>query len=248
MSDLWPDPVPGAPCTALSLAQLALGHAAREVSDFARNMVPTGRDRIAYDGAVLDGARRLRDLTDRVLAAAVLVEREDGTGWDEIADTLHTTRTEAHHQWSPVVDQWHDQILRADTPRPTDQHEPDPPPTALLNPPEHLAHQLDDWVLRHREPLDPDHGPHPVTDTLHRMHPALELLHLRDQRNRLHHTQPTDTTALAVIAERAALLHDALATNPHNPAPEHTADAARARTHAAQLRAHAVPDPDEGIP
>jgi hypothetical protein len=60
--------------------------------------------------------------------------------------------------------------------------------------PEQVARELDDWVLRHREPLDPINGSTPVTDSIQRMHPALELMHLHAQR--------------------------ALATGSHNPPPE----------------------------
>jgi hypothetical protein len=87
--------------------------------------------------------------------------------------------------------------------------------------PEQVARELDDWVLRHREPLDPINGSTPVTDSIQRMHPALELMHLHAQRALLNHTGAhPPATILAAIAEREALVHDALATGSHNPPPE----------------------------
>jgi DNA replication protein DnaC len=70
----------------------------------------------------------------------------------------------------------------------------------------------------HREPLDPIHGPTPVTDTLERMHPALELMHLHEQRALLDRTRagaPPDV--LTALTERETRLHDTLTTNTTSP-------------------------------
>ncbi len=239
MSDLWPEPVPGAPYTSRSLAQLALGVAARHISDFARGLVPTGRHRITYDGMLLADALRLHQLAQNVLDAAIVLEREDGTSWDEIADTMHVTPTVAKDRWQPAEQRWHDHVELAATPG--HHHEL---PGTLTDRPEDIARQLDDWVTHHREPRDPIHGDHPVTDTLETMHPMLELLHLRGQQDRLRQTHPEPPPQLlASILEREAIVHAALADHPDTGAPEHTDDTAQARAYAAQLRNQAAAEP-----
>jgi hypothetical protein len=237
MSEMWADPLPGAPCTSRSLAQLALGVAAREVADFARSMVPTGKHRTSCDGAVLADALRLRELVRRVVHAAVVAEREDGTPWEDIADALGTAAGHAQQQWQPTVNHWREHLRR-------------PPGTcggdeaALIASPGQVAEDLDHWVTRHREPQDPDGGPQPVSDALERMHPALELLHRHEQQHVLEQAlqgtpaDPAILAALVELADRAALLHEALATDPNNPAPERRRDAASARSRAADLRRH----------
>jgi hypothetical protein len=237
MSTLWPDPVPGAPYTARSLAQLALGVAAREASDYARSLVPTGARRATYDGTLLAGAVRLQELAQRVLECAIAVEREDGTDWGEIDDQLGG-KVDAR----AVEQRWRDQLARAGAPGDVD----DELPGVLLDDPVAVARRLDDWVLRHRESLDPIDGEHPVTDTLESMHPMLELMHLQEQQRRLAQ-DGCDPSAerLAALLEREALVHDALAASDPAAAAEHRDGAAGARARASELRGQAGPSAEQ---
>lgn len=231
--ELWPDPVPGAPYTARSLALLVLGDAARRTSDFARSMVPTGPSRSSLDGMLLSDALQLRTLVEQLTTAAVVAEREDGTDWAEIADTLGVTQAVAEEMWNPVVESWLDDVEVAAG----HEHHHDLP-DALAQPPDSMAHQLDEWVVRHREPLEPIDGEHPVTDMLQVMHPMLELLHLQGRQRRLRNQYGDDPppALLLPILDRAADVHSALASGSPGADSEHTEEAERARIKAAYLR------------
>jgi hypothetical protein len=242
MSDLWPDPVAGAPYTSLSLAHLALGSVAREASDFARGLVPTGAGRGGYDGALLADALRIAEFAEQVLAAAVVVEREDGTTWEEIGAVLGVTRSSAHKRWQPVAQRWNEQMERAAVRGRVDD---EGLPEVLADPPGLVARRLDEWVVRHREPGDPIAGEHPVSDALERMNPLRELLHLDGVRRQLwaSYEGTPPPALLAPLAEREAELEEALAkAAPSNDAGEHAAAAAKARAYAAQLRGQAAPN------
>lgn len=251
MLDLWPDPVPGAPLTSRSLAQLAMGVSARDVADHARDLVPPGKRSGGYDGALVLDALRLCQLAAQALESAVVLERDDGTPWPVLEHILDAapaaglTRTEDQPTWPDVVDTWHKQVERASSPARTPDMEF---PEALADPPMDVVHRLDEWLVRHREPGDPHSGdPHSgdpicgdlISDVVEQMNPLLELMHRQGQRTRLLDflslTPPHEV--LATILDREALLHDALAANPHYPAPENAADAAHVRAMAAELRA-----------
>jgi hypothetical protein len=209
MDHLLSQPAPGAPLTSRALAHLALGVAARETSDFARGLVPTGPARSGYDGALLADAVRIAELAQRVLAAAVVVERADGTTWEEIGEALGITRQSAHKRWQPTVAAWDDQLEQASTPGPGAEDDP----VARAAGPTLVAAELDEWVVRHREPRDPIEGEHPVSEVLELMDPLRELLHLagvRRQLSALHDGQPP-AAALARLLEREAVLEEAVA-------------------------------------
>ncbi len=170
---MLPAPVAGAPLTSGSLARLALGAVARELSDFARGLVaspsPGGS---GYDGALLVDALRVRELAEQVLHAAVLTERLTGTGWSELADELDAGAAEVQQRWQPAVTAWDHQVEHAaafgaspDTPR-------------AIAEPAAVADELDQWVSTHQEAGDPPIGEHPVTSGLAQMDPLRELLHL----------------------------------------------------------------------
>lgn len=237
--DLWPDPVQGAPYTSRSIALLVLGDAARRTSDFARSMVPTGPSRSTLDGVLLSDALQLRALAEQVITAAVVAEREDGTDWAEIADTLGVAPGFAEERWTAVVEGWKGDIEQA-----AEAGHHHDLPDALAQQPEILARQLDEWIVRHREPHDPVLSEHPVTDTLRAMHPMLELLHLKSRQQRLCELHGDPPPALLItILERVADLHTALAIDSHTATSEHAEDAERARFEAALLRNRINPDP-----
>jgi len=233
-SDVWPEPVEGAPLTSRAAAELALAAAAREVSDFARSLVPTGPVRDSYGGRLVAEARQLTALAGRALAAAIVVERTDGTTWEEIAGSLGGDARAARAQWASAVEHWEDAAEGAAVPRAAD--DPDEPPVPV----EEMIAELDAWVVRHREPDDPAAAQRPVSDALDRMDPLHELLHLAAVRRRLAalHDGSSPPAQLLALVEREAVIEEHLAAAADAAdRPEHERAASRARTMAAHLRA-----------
>lgn len=204
MADLWPEPVPGAPYTSSSMAALVLGAASRRVADYARSMVPTGPRTVPYEGSMLAGALQLAVLVQHVVEAAVVLEREDGTCWQEIADTsaaqTHPSVAprsgagedgtggeaggrEQERRWAAVLQRWQSDLELAALPGCVGAGDL---LDVLADPPEQVARELDEWVLRHHERgVDPDVTAAPVSDGLERMDPGRELMHLAALRRRL---------------------------------------------------------------
>lgn len=230
-------PVRGAPYTSRAMAHLELAVAARDVSDFARTLVPTGpRPRGVYGGVLLSDARRIAELAARVLAAAVVLEREDGTTWQEIAGTLEVTRSSAHKRWAPVVTQWQAQVAEASVSGAVAGSAVAGGEVAML------VAELDAWVVRHREHLDPVPSERPVGAALEQLDPVQELQHLAVCRRRLwaEHGEAggaPDPAVLLPLVEREAVLEEALAAaGALEGRDQHRAAAARAWGYAAQLR------------
>ncbi|MEV4178987.1 hypothetical protein [Nonomuraea sp. NPDC049709] len=71
-----------------ALARLEVAEQARELSEAAAELVPTGADRHARDGEFVADAVRLLEAARRLVDAAVLYERVKGTGWDRVAAEL----------------------------------------------------------------------------------------------------------------------------------------------------------------
>lgn len=228
MVELWPEPVPGAPYTAQSFATLAVGVAARQVSDFARSMVPTGArvpagdGRPVFDGVILADALRLAELAAAVVDAAVVLERESGTSWEEITDTVAARAHPAHdpdpneqqrpqQRWSAVMQQWRHDLDFAALPGVAG---PQDLPAVLGDPVEETAAELDGWVLHHHEIDDPDLSATPVTDRMQQMDPLRELLHLAALQRLLRGVYPNPPAVLiGPIRDREALLNSALAAD-----------------------------------
>ncbi|MCO1654101.1 hypothetical protein [Pseudonocardia humida] len=234
VSDVWPEPVEGAPLTARAAAELALAAAVREVSDFARSMVPTGSVRDRYDGLLIADARQLTALAGRALAAAVVVERTDGTPWPAVAQATGEDPRAVRARWEPAVERWETAAEQAAIPVAAD--DADDPPVAT----EAVIAELDAWVVRHREPHDPATGEHPVSAALGRMDPLHELLHLAAVRRRLAalHDGTSPPEQLLPLVQREADVQEHLAaTADAADRQDHERAAARARTMAAHLRA-----------
>lgn len=195
-----------------AMAHLALGALAREVSDFARAMVPAGLDRHGYDGLLVADAVRLGELAAQVLAAAVVAERADDTGWDSIGASLGVDAGTAQARWDSVVQTWNADLAQATGPG---QHDDDELPEVLTEPPALLARELDLWAARHREPTDPPAGPHQVSEALQGMDPLRELMHLSGALQQLHQiTSTPDPGELARLRLRVAALEVILGVDP----------------------------------
>ncbi len=144
------------------MAHLALAASARAVSDFARGLVPSHPGRAGYGGLLTGDAVQLGRLVDDVLAAAIIAERADGVGWQDIGEALGLDPDQARARWGATVDRWDTDLARAAGPA----HDDDQLPEILTGPPTVCARELDSWAIRHREPDDPIGGLHPVTDAL----------------------------------------------------------------------------------
>jgi hypothetical protein len=230
-SDVWPEPVEGAPLTARAGAELALAAAVREVSDFARSMVPTGSVEAAYNGRLVAEARQLTALAGRALAAAVVVERIDGTPWPDIGHATGEDPRAARAHWEPTVERWTTAAEQAAVPGATGSEDRPAPVEAVLS-------ELDAWVVRHREEPAPEERP--VSAALGRMDPLHELLHLAAVRRHLaaSHDGSAPPGQLLALVEREAVLQEHLAaTADAVDRDDHEQAASRARTMAAHLRA-----------
>lgn len=225
--DLWSAPVAGAPFTSRSLAHLALAGLARETADWARALVPVGpRPDQAYGGVLVGDAAALVERAQQVLAAAVLVERDDGADWSQIASSLGLTVDEvlsrwelAHHEWSQTHPGYPVDAAAVEQGRAGE-----------------LA-ELDAWVVRHREPGDPDAGAAPVSAVMNRQHPLLELLHLQGLERRYTEDYGPASTERAAVLARQAGVHEALAERAEvaDVADEHRSCAAALRRTLGQI-------------
>ena len=145
-------------------ARLALSAACRELSDRARSQVPTLSDGRAHPGEYVEAARALVALAGECLERAVVYERERGTTWEAIGETLGITRQSAHERFAAAEDAWRDTLVR-----------PWVVAGSVLNPrlpegaddPDHAVVYLDAWARRHAEETDPNHDhPNPVSGGL----------------------------------------------------------------------------------
>lgn len=239
MTELWPAPVPGAPFTARSVAHLLLAAAARDTADWSQRMVPAGpRPSPVYGGSLVADAVALRERADQVLAAAILVEREDGTDWAGIAESLGADVAAARERWAGEHYQWRKELDRPDTELSAVEIE--------------LARQesldeLDAWVTQRRQPDDPDPGTTPVSASMQRMNPLLELLHLQAREQYVAEQRAAAAVPAAVreriaVLERCAVVCAELADRAEEPGEEtdFADEARRCRDTAARLRAGAA--------
>lgn len=234
-----PGPVEGAPYTTRSLTWLRMARAAAEAADFAIGEVPAGPPPRAQatPGGYLEDALMFMARARDVLDAAVLIEREHGTSWDDIAETVTAVTGQpldaaaAEARWAPLETDWDDQLGRAAAPGRTstigiaDE----------LADPEGWVARLDEWVCRHRIPERSTHQL--VSERMQRMDAFTELAHQATRRDRLRagNLAPLPSV-LAPIYEREAILADAMAAAGHTSYAEH---AQHCRDRAAELRARA---------
>ncbi|SFO35688.1 hypothetical protein SAMN05216207_10474 [Pseudonocardia ammonioxydans] len=232
MTDL-DTPLDGAPFTSRSLGHLLLAESAREASDWARDLVPVGpRPGPAYRGALLADAAELLAKAQEVVTAAMLVERDDGASWSELAEAIGADVDDVRERWCAAHGSW---VETTSGHVSTDRAARDSAYAARLA-------ELDEWVQRHHDPSDPSIGPAPVSSVMERTAPLPELLSLQHahQRSALEHG-PGSPEALTPL-RRSAQLHDVLAeraaaASDSDGACEHRADAAGLRTEIARCEA-----------
>jgi hypothetical protein len=89
-----------------ALARLVLSDHAAGVSDAADSLVITRYDVYAGPGGRVSEAQTLTRLAARVLADAVVYEREHGSSWEDIGRYLGVSATTAEERFTPDLDHW----------------------------------------------------------------------------------------------------------------------------------------------
>ncbi|GAA3382622.1 hypothetical protein GCM10020369_05220 [Cryptosporangium minutisporangium] len=119
--------------------------AARRLADYARRLVPTGRDQQIGDS--VREALHAQQVVDRLVALAVAVERANGATWTQIAEAADVDPATAQERWGrPAAG------ILAGAARglgPARLRAAGAESSAAL------AEDLDDWVLEHRQGDDP---------------------------------------------------------------------------------------------
>jgi hypothetical protein len=139
----------------IDLARLAHAQAARELSDTARMEVPTHSDQQADEGDFIARALRLVHEADRVLALAVVLERERGASWEAIGLALgEMTRQSARRRYAAGHHEFLDALMFP-VRRKAGQAWGYSALADGLEDPVHTASRLDVWAIRHREPHEP---------------------------------------------------------------------------------------------
>lgn len=215
------------PYTERSLADLALAESARELSEVARSLVPTGPRGHETPGARLGDALQLLALAEYLVRDAAVAERLAGSSWAQLGEVAEISRSSAHERWSGAVAAWDRRYQQGML----DDIENGGYTAAATE----RATHLDRWMVRHNS----DSGQTPVTDRLEPMAPLTESIHLSRVRGVLleQHFAPPAHLMLP-IAERQAELDDILAeTAEPDMARELRHAAERSRAYARDLAA-----------
>lgn len=188
---------PVGPFSRRARARLALSVAARRLSDLARQLVPTYADALADRGAFLREAQELVRQAEALRDCAVILERERGMSGDEIAAALGAgdPGTTAAHE---LEEAWHGS-LRLPWRSPGNGEELVRQVPEGADEPEAWAPRLDEWVLHHRELVEPDPGRAPVTC-------GLEVADMRDELEDLLAGLASPSYEAAMPAERCMWL------------------------------------------
>ena len=150
-TSLWQIALPwtSGPLSRRALARLALSTAARDLSDKARHQVPSRFDEHSRIAEAVSEAVSIVAGAQEVLERAVILERERGASWREIAEACGDLGEQAaRERFGEAVDTWR-QALHG--PRSGDGTPGFP--EAVENFASSAA-DLDAWVVRHREPWD----------------------------------------------------------------------------------------------
>ncbi|MFF0445065.1 hypothetical protein ACFYT4_01370 [Streptomyces sp. NPDC004609] len=89
-----------------ALARLVLSDRAAGLADAAAALVVTRYDPYTGPGGRVSEAAALTRFAERLLAQAVVYERERGSSWEEIAAHLDTGAEEAEEAYSPEIGSW----------------------------------------------------------------------------------------------------------------------------------------------
>ncbi|MEV8396705.1 hypothetical protein [Streptomyces niveus] len=203
------------------LAVLALGSAvAALVDESNRHLTAAARDGRARPGDHSSRALALHEQSEIVLLLSLLLDRENGSSWEQIGNRLGRTRQSAYRRYNARVEDLRAQ-LRRPLPASGGQSAGSPAAGPLAGPVEHGV-ALDDWAVRHGlgaliGPL----VPLPVTEQLARVTDALDTL--------LHHPDGPDRHTHAALLDRRADLLEQTATAQDGLANQELAAQARAR-------------------
>ncbi|MFF1692283.1 hypothetical protein ACFVXC_01485 [Streptomyces sp. NPDC058257] len=163
------------PCADAARARLAMAQEACELAGLARAAVPIGEHELRPDGtarspgSVLADAAGVLRAAHRFFEAAAVCERLGGAGWQLIGDVLGVEPESARARFAAAESCFREELEGGGT--------------AVADPgdagwwraytagnPLEAAHDLDDWVLRHKDG-DGDLGTAPVSGGLMRRDP-----------------------------------------------------------------------------
>lgn len=155
------DAAPWTPADSRAKARIAYGQAAREVSDYARALVPTIGEDHMNPGEYIAQARHLALAAARVREMAVILEVLSGSSWEQIARALGPGRDaeQVREEYEGLAEEW----LAAGAPM--SDGNPDFP-TGLIGV-DAIAGALDAWVTRFADAHERrDLGRRPFSDGL----------------------------------------------------------------------------------
>jgi hypothetical protein len=89
-----------------ALARLVLSYRASGLSDAAGNLAVTRYDAYTGAGGRVSEAASLVAGADRLLAGAVIFERERGSSWEEIGHYLGVSAAAAEERFAPAIEAW----------------------------------------------------------------------------------------------------------------------------------------------
>lgn len=215
-------------------ARIALSASARQVSDGSRRLV-SADDRNSGAGEIVEQAGQLVDDAHVLLDRAVIYERERGASWQTVGAALGISRQTAHERFAEIERQWKDALRR-----PYAEAGPGGPRTQRLpagaEDPERWAQQLDEWVVRHREPSDLDTSEHPVSGQQGPQSLQAAAAELRRDGYELTSRGASLTERFAFYERKADLLEQIAAADPDDPAASQAAAAARGQLEEARRR------------
>ncbi|MDI2125474.1 hypothetical protein [Yinghuangia seranimata] len=93
--------------TRAALARLVLSDTSAELADVAGNLAITRFDDQTGLGGRASEAAAVRESAERLVAEAVIFERERGSSWEEIAGYLGIDADSARERFTPAVERWH---------------------------------------------------------------------------------------------------------------------------------------------